>query len=40
MFITFRITVIDDNPDYLTGIKESLNSLRFDCHQSCTPPKP
>ena len=32
MFITSRITVIDDNPDHLTGIKESLNSLRLDCH--------
>ena len=32
MFSTSRIPVIDDNPDHLAGIKESLNSLRLDCH--------
>lgn len=32
MLICSKITVVDDNADHLTGIKECLNELKLDCH--------
>lgn len=32
MFLTSRFIVVDDKKNHLTGIKDTLNTLRLDCH--------